>query len=162
MAEQIFVALKRRDRIEEIIPYLKEIAKPGMRVIFLVPYPVDEWRWLQDYWVTTESATRAMMEGRRVIEKDSWALQEALAEQKISAARKALHEKGLEIAVNIYTGSVKRVIENYATSRDVRWIMIRLRHAHPVLRFFRRLMPVLVRIEPSQTPPVLLFRHEVN
>ena len=36
MAEQILAPLKRHDRIEEIIPYLKEITKP-MKLAFLFP-----------------------------------------------------------------------------------------------------------------------------
>lgn len=36
MAEQILTPLKRHDRIEEIIPYLKEITKP-MKLAFLFP-----------------------------------------------------------------------------------------------------------------------------
>ncbi len=36
MAEQILAPLKRHVRIEEIIPYLKEISKP-MRAVFLFP-----------------------------------------------------------------------------------------------------------------------------
>ncbi len=29
MAQKILVALKRGDRIEEIVPYLEEVTKPG-------------------------------------------------------------------------------------------------------------------------------------
>ena len=36
MAEQILAPLKRHDRIEEIIPYLKKITKP-MKATFLFP-----------------------------------------------------------------------------------------------------------------------------
>ncbi len=36
MAEQILAPLKRHDRIEEIIPYLKKITKP-MKLAFLFP-----------------------------------------------------------------------------------------------------------------------------
>lgn len=35
MAKQILVPLKEHDRIEEIIPYIEEVARPGMRVVFL-------------------------------------------------------------------------------------------------------------------------------
>ncbi len=36
MAEQILAPLKRHDRIEEIIPYLKKVTKP-MKLAFLFP-----------------------------------------------------------------------------------------------------------------------------
>jgi hypothetical protein len=49
--EQILVAMKRRDRIQEIVPILKKMAEPGMKVTFLLSYPVDAWAWLRDHWV---------------------------------------------------------------------------------------------------------------
>ena len=56
MAAQILVALSSRDRIEEVIPHIKEIATAGVRVVFLIRFPADPWTWLQDHWVTTESS----------------------------------------------------------------------------------------------------------
>jgi hypothetical protein len=161
MPDQILVPLKSGDRIEEIIPYLEEIAKPGMRVVFFIPYPVEKC-WLQDHWITTESPTRAMKEGRNIVEKYSWHLQEALADQKILIARKALRDKGLEIVVNIYTGSVRSVVESYTANRDVCWMMVRAAHSYPLLKFLRRMMPLSGFIKRSHTPPVLLFRPQVN
>ena len=39
MAGQILIPLRQNDRIEEIIPYIEEIAKQGMRIVFLIRYP---------------------------------------------------------------------------------------------------------------------------
>ncbi len=36
MAEKILVPLKRRDRIEEIIPDIEKVTQPGVSVVFLV------------------------------------------------------------------------------------------------------------------------------
>jgi len=40
-AEQMLVLVKRNDRVEELIPYAPKVAQPGVRVVFLVPYPVN-------------------------------------------------------------------------------------------------------------------------
>ena len=37
MAEQVLVPLKRNDRVEEIIPYVEKVTRPGMEVGFLLP-----------------------------------------------------------------------------------------------------------------------------
>ncbi len=37
MARQILVPVKR----SEVIPYIERIAAPGMKVVFLLRYPVD-------------------------------------------------------------------------------------------------------------------------
>jgi hypothetical protein len=70
--EQILVAMKRRDRIQEIVPILKKMAKPGMKVTFLFSYPVDAWAWLGHHWVVTESTRGAVSEGKKLAVKYSW------------------------------------------------------------------------------------------
>ena len=42
MAQQILVPLKRYDRIGEVIPSISEVARPGTKVVFLVPYVTDD------------------------------------------------------------------------------------------------------------------------
>ena len=41
MAKQILVPISRNDRVKEMIPYVERVAQPGMKVVFLVRYPVD-------------------------------------------------------------------------------------------------------------------------
>src|SRR5687768_14492892 len=36
MAKEILVALKGRDRLSHMIPYIEKIAQPGMKVVFLM------------------------------------------------------------------------------------------------------------------------------
>jgi hypothetical protein len=33
--------VKRNDRVEELFPCVEKVAQPGVRVVFLVPYPVN-------------------------------------------------------------------------------------------------------------------------
>ena len=71
MAGQILVPFNSHLRVEDIISVIEEAAKPGMRVVFLVRYPVDPWEWFRDHWVTTESSRDAMLAGRKVMERYS-------------------------------------------------------------------------------------------
>ena len=41
MNKKILVPLGQYDRSEEMIPYIENVARPGMKVVFLVRYPVD-------------------------------------------------------------------------------------------------------------------------
>ncbi|TMA09901.1 MAG: universal stress protein [Deltaproteobacteria bacterium] len=127
VAKQIVVPLTRHDRIEEIIPYLEEIAKPGMRVVFLVPYGVELWAYLRDHWITMESPTLA---GKKIKE------QKGSAEHGILAARDAFRSMGVEITVEVYTGSLKRVIRNYTTNGDMHLIIMRAAGVARLMRFF--------------------------
>ncbi len=157
MAGQILVPLRGRDSIAEITPYLERLARPGMRVVFLIPYPVEPWLWWQDHWVTVESPTKAMRAGRKIAERYSWDLQRGLAEQKVSPARKVLHKAEVEIAVDVYTGSVRKVMASYTRNGDVHLIMMRAGRGLRVMRFLQdTIFPFSVFKRPTFSP-VLLF-----
>ena len=114
-AGQILVVLKEHDRVEKMTPSLEQLARPGMRVVFLVPYPVGLWRYVRDHWITTESVSEAMLSGSQIMEHYSWEAQRALAERKVMAARDALRKKDVQVAVELYTGSLRRALRDYGS-----------------------------------------------
>ena len=71
MAGQILVPFNSHLELEDIVSVIEEAPKPGMRVVFLIRYPVAPWAWFRDHWVTTESSRDAVLAGRKVIEKYS-------------------------------------------------------------------------------------------
>ena len=158
MAGKILVSLKKNDRLEEIIPYIEKIAQPGMKVVFLLRYPVTgDFLWLGDHWVTTESPREALLAGRRVMEKYSWDVQRGLAEQRVLVARKALRRKEIEVAVELYTDSLGRVVRDYTATGDVHLIMMRAGSGNPMIRLLRQTLPLLGLFRKSSSSPVLLF-----
>lgn len=158
MTAQILVVLKRNEQVEEILPYVEKIAQPGMKVVFLSRYPVaGDFLWLRDHWITAESTSEAILAGRSVVEQYSWEVQRALAEQKVSAARKALRKKGIEVAIDIYAGSVSRLVRDYAVGEDVQLIMMGAGHGHPVARLLRRAAAFFGLFGEHSAAPVLLF-----
>lgn len=158
MTGKILVPLKRRDRIEEVIPYLEEVASSGMRVVFLIPYPVKSWLYLRDHWVTTESAREAMLKGRKIMEAYSWELQKALAEQKVGLAREGLQRRKVEVAVDVYTGSLRRVIGDYSVNGNVHLVMMRARGSHLLMRLFSRTIFLFGLFKRPSSSPALLYR----
>ena len=123
MAGQILVPFNSHLRVEDIISVIEQAAKPGMRVVFLVRYPVDPWVWFQDHWVTTESSRNAMLAGRKVMEKYSWDGQRALAEEMVAPWRYVLQKIGVTVAVDVYTGSLSSVMENYRRGDGISLVM---------------------------------------
>src|SRR4030095_5511462 len=123
MAGQILLPFNSHLRVEDIISVIEEAAKPAMRVIFLVRYPVDPWVWFRDHWVTTESSRNAMLAGRKVIEKYSWEGQSALAEEMVAPWRYVLQKIGVTVAVDVYTGSLSSVVENYRRGGGISLVM---------------------------------------
>jgi len=157
MAGKILVPLKRRNRAEEIIPYLEQIAKPGMRVIFLVPYPAELWAYLSDHWITTESASKAMLEGRKITEGYSWELQMGLAEQRISSLRRVLEPKEVEVAVDLYTGSLRKVLKGHCASGDVHLIIMKAGSDYPIVRLLNWILHGFSLFKRPKFAPVLLL-----
>jgi len=140
MAAEILVIMKRSDRVEELLPYLEEVAKPGARLVFLLPCPVPWWRYFSDHWITTESRTQALRQGRKIIERYSWKKQKLSAEEKISAAREAFRKLGVEVVVDVYAGSVRRVVSDYAAKGDIHLIVTQTREGFRLLRFLQKII----------------------
>ena len=123
MAGQILVPFNSHLRVEDIISVIEEAAKPGMRVVFLVRYPVDPWEWFRDHWVTTESSRDAMLAGRKITERYSPEGQRALAEEMVAPWRHALQKMGVKATVAVYTGSLSSVVENYSRGDGISLVM---------------------------------------
>jgi len=157
MAGQILIPLNSRHRIKNLIPYLEEVAKPGMRVVFLIPYPVDPWSWLQDHWVTTESSRQAMLAGRKITKTYSRERQKALAEERIAPWHHALHKLDVEVTVDVYTGSLASIVESYNRGGDVSLIM-RPQNGLSIMRSLCQTIAFLGLIKRVSFPPVLLLR----
>ena len=59
--------MKRNDQAEDFIPYVENVARRGMKVVFLIPYPVAGLR-----WSTKELGQKAIMEGQRLARYYTW------------------------------------------------------------------------------------------
>ncbi len=157
MAGKILVALNERDRIQEIIPVLEKIAKPGMTVTFLVSYPMDTWAWLRDHWIVTESTRKAVSEGKRILAQYSWDEQRRLAEQKISLAREALEKMGIDVALMLKQG-LRRAVRECVLSEEFQLILMSAGRGDTVLGVAQAGMLLLRRIKRPCSRSFLLYR----
>lgn len=137
MEDQILVPFDSHVRVRDIISVIEKAAKPGMRIVFLVRYPMSNWEWLGDHWVTTESSRGAMLAGKKIMDKYSLEGQRALAEKIVAPWRYALQKMKVKATVDVYTGSLSSVLENYRR-RDGTSLLIRARNGLPMMGFLRR------------------------
>ncbi len=142
MSGQILVPFNSQLRVEDIISVIEKAANPGMRVVFLVRYPVDPWEWFRDHWVTTASARYAVLAGRKVMERYSPEGQRALAEAMVAPWRHALQKMGVKATVAVYTGSLSSVVENHSRADEISLVM-RPQNNLPLMGFLRR--PIVER-----------------
>jgi hypothetical protein len=71
--QQILVPVKRRDRIEEIVPHIEKVAEPGGSVVFLIHHPVSGFKWLQAYCGIAQCGLEKTLAVKRMIESYSLA-----------------------------------------------------------------------------------------
>jgi hypothetical protein len=157
MASQILVALSPSHRMEEVIPYIQEIATAGMRVVFLIRVPADLWSWLRDHWVTTESSKEAMLAGSKIIERYSWERQRALAEERVAPWRHVLQNMGVEVSVDAFTGSLASMIDSYGRGGEFSLIM-RTATGLAIFRFLHQAIAFVGLLRRTTLRPVLLLR----
>jgi hypothetical protein len=144
MAGQILVPFNSHLRIKDIFSVIEAAAKPGMSVVFLVRYPVDPWAWFRDHWITTESSRDAMLAGGKLMERYSREGQRALAEEMVAPWRHVLQKIGAKVTVDVYTGSLSTVVENYSRGEKIS-LVIQAENDLPIMGFFHRPMAFLLK-----------------
>ena len=137
MAPQILVALKSEDRLSQMIPYIEKIVQPGMKVVFLIGFRPQAastaprynslaLKYLEDVRFGGELEIKPMFAGENISETPSMEEQRLSAEHKVFLALEALHKRGVEITVDVYAGSLKRVVKDYTRKGNVHFIMKRV------------------------------------
>ncbi|MGH7844450.1 MAG: hypothetical protein ACREQW_04670 [Candidatus Binatia bacterium] len=159
MAKTILVPIKRNDKVEEFLPYIEKVAKPGSRVIFLTSYPVGQWQTrLRDHRVTAESRDKAMLAGRQIMERYCWDTQRILAEQQLSPCRESLQRQGVETSVNLYTGSLRKVLGEYEADGDLFLLLTHSQNHNPVWRLWWKMVSPFWLVRRSAFSPVSMTR----
>ena len=120
MDEQILVPMKLSDRAEDFIPYLEKVARPGMKVVFMVPYPIDGFRWSHE-----ESGRKMIEEAKMLASYYSWDSNLQKAKDRISPALKTLTAKGIEVGTDLDAGNMRKAVRDYTAKNDVHLIVTR-------------------------------------
>ena len=107
MTGQILVPLRRDDRIEDVVPYLEQIARPGCKVTLLIHYSVQGLDWFQ-----VKSTTSVGKE------------QKLVADENTFLALEPLRQRDETVALDIYAGSLRKVVKQYTFRGDIDLIMI--------------------------------------
>ena len=152
MNKKILVPLGQYDRSEEMIPYIEKVARPGMKVVFLVRYPVDGFRWQK-----VQYGMRAAMEAKALVQYYSWEGNLENAKQRIAPACDALRAKGIEGAVEVYAGSLRKAVRSQALSGDVHLIMTRAGIGDWIAKLSDGITSVFKRFRRPSFSPVMLI-----
>ena len=157
MGEKILVPLKRHDRVEDVIPYIQKVTQPGMSVVFLIRCPVNGLKWLQAYCGIMQSGLEKTMAIRRMIESYSAKMRGQLAERKVFHTCEALHRVGGKVAVDLYSGSLRKTLKSYVLHGDVDLIVMRPAIGHRVMNFLEGIVSLRVMLRKTAFSPVFVL-----
>jgi hypothetical protein len=152
MNKKILVPLGQYDRSEEMIPYIENVARPGMKLVFLMRYPVDGFIWGKE-----EYGMRAALEANKLVNYYSWEGNVEKAKQQVAAACEALRSKGIEAVVDVYPGSLKKAMRRHMLSGDVHLIMTRAGISEWIAKLFDGTNLVFKWFKRPSFSPVMLI-----
>jgi hypothetical protein len=156
MAGQILVPLRGSDRIEQFLPYIEQVAQPGLKVVFLVHCGLSSFKELTDQLLAIHTGIRPDLLPGQSSEKGVAEYTRRSAQQRVLSACEVLRNRGVTVDVNVYAGRLRRVVREYLEKEDVHLVIMRpnierltacLRRIGSLLRFFK----------PATVPPVLLL-----
>ncbi len=137
MAEKILVPLNRGDRIEEIVPCLDKVSKPGMTIVFLIHHPVNGFKWLQAYSAIAECGLEKTLTIRRMAESYSITMRRQLAQDKVFHTCEVLQRIGAKVTVDVYTGSLRKALRGHVNTVDGHLVIMRPGLAQRITSFLR-------------------------
>jgi len=152
MSKKILVSLGQYDRTEEMIPYIEKVARPGMQVVFLMRYPVDGIGLRKE-----EYGMRAALEAKNLVNYYSWEGNLEKAKQQVAPACEALRARGIEAAVDVYAGNLKKAVRSHMLDGDVHLIMTRAGIGGWVARLFNGTISIFNWFKRPSVSPVMLI-----
>jgi hypothetical protein len=152
MNKKILVPLEQYDRNEEMIPYIENVARPGMKVVFLMRYPVDGFIWGKE-----EYGIRAVLEAKKLVNHYSWEANLERAKQHVAPPCEALRAKGIEASGDVYAGSLKKAVRSHMLNGDVHLIMTRAGIGDWAAKLVDGIASVFKRFRRPSFSPVLLI-----
>lgn len=123
MEDKIFIVLRTRDQVEDLIPYLERMAKPGMKLVCLVFCPVKSTDCLRDHWLSMEAKTSSISPDRTPADRYS-SKPRKLVEEKVIALREAMMKKSVNVDVDFCTGRLKKIVLDRTIDKNIRWLII--------------------------------------
>jgi nucleotide-binding universal stress UspA family protein len=157
MKDQILVPLKRRDQIEEVMPYIEKIAKPGMNVVFLIRSSFTNWPRMEAHLAAMHTGNAAPLQDCEAILRFEYERQKRLAEESVQRFDQRLGRKGVQTHVKIYGGRRKRILRNSTRNGNVRLVVMPAAGPSPWVRLLQAVGSAFGPIRQAPHCSVLLL-----
>jgi hypothetical protein len=152
---QIIVPLRGSDRIEQFLPHIVQVVQPGMHIVFLVNFGTSRFKELTDSLLAIHTGIQPVfLPGQ----SESGIVENARrsAQERAFAACQSLRQRGVTVAVNVYSGRLRRVLNDYLEKEDVYLVMMRP-NLDRVAAYLGKIGSAFRSFKPATVPPVLLL-----
>jgi len=153
MSQQLLVPIKSHDRIEDLLPYLEDLARPDMKIVFLVHFGINRFGELAGQLLEIQSGLPSSFSSDTVIPQSNLARRIQLASQK-------LHVRGTRIDVKFYSGRLRPILRQYSEAKASKLVIMRPGQ-NRAWRLCQNLFSALRIARSAPSMPVLL-RHPVD
>jgi hypothetical protein len=157
MTRHVLVVLRRGDDLDDVLPYVEEIARPGLTITFLIDHSLSG---------LTEVLNQAFKPYPVIVEQQLSRTGPDVEspmgttngdQQSGTATRQEPRKQGVEIKVKVYTGNLKRILREFMEKECVQTIVMRQHRDH----FWRQLLSLGMTSGPMvivPATPLLLYR----
>jgi hypothetical protein len=156
MVGQILVPLRRSDHVELFLPYIEQIAQPGVKVVFLVQIGGGGFQKLGGELLSMHTGIRSSYLLGTMCEEDAVEKRRALAERQVYPACRSLRQRGVQVEVHGYEGSPQRIVRRYLGKENVQLVMMRP-SSHWLVDAVRMIASACRFWNPPIAAPVLLL-----
>ena len=155
MNRQVLVPLKGRDRIEEFLPYVEDIAQPDTKIVFLIHFGTRHYKELAGQLLAFQTGppVNSSLNCTAPQDRDDG---ESTVERQIQIASEELRSRGVKIEVKFCTGSLRKMVQEYMQSDPVPLVMMS-RGRNRFLSWLNEICLSLRVAKPSPAMPVLLL-----
>jgi hypothetical protein len=157
MKDHILVPLKRRDQIEEVLPYIEKIARPGIDVVFLIRSSSTNWPRMEALLAAMHTGNAAALQNCEGILGFEYERQKRLAEESLQGFNQRLARKGVQTHVKIYAGPLKRTLRNSSRNGNIRLVVMPATGPSPWVRPLEAVRSALGLMRQRRHCPVLLL-----
>jgi len=154
MTRHVLVVLRRGDDLDDVLPYVEEIARPGLTITFLIDHSLSGLTEVLNQAFKTNPVQQLSRTGPDVESPTGTTNGD---QQSGTATRQELRKQGVEIKVRVYTGNLKRILRELMEKECVQTIVTCLRKKP----FWRQLLSLGMSGGITVTKPaipLLLYR----
>jgi hypothetical protein len=143
VATQILVPLRKDDHIEDVVPYLERITRPGCKVTLLIHYSVQGLDWFQEKSIPSVGGEQTLG-----------------AKNSTLLALEPFREKDVKVALDIYAGPLRKIVKQYALRGDIDLVMIPA--GRGIGRFLQNCFFLLNFSSLAKSSSVFLWRPDIS